>query len=166
MTNETINNYMDGHNDNAGLGSATQGENDEASVSFIIQSKVRSYIQEQQGFNISAEFLDRLHQDIQSAIDEAVVHAQKLKRKTLMGKDFNFYKDDPQITTVLVVASKIKRYVKEKAQLNCSAQVMEQLTVRIHRICQDAVKNTMQDKRKTVLGRDFVAPTATLNARN
>lgn len=165
MTNEAMN-YMDGNTDNQTMGSAHQSEHDEGSISFIIQSKVRSYIQEQQGFNISADFLDRLHQDIQGAIDEAVIHAQKLKRKTLMGKDFNFYKDDPQISTILVVASKIKRYVKEKAQLNCSAQVMEQLTVRIHRICQDAIKNTLQDKRKTVLGRDFVAPTATLTARN
>ena len=56
---------------------------------------------------------------------------------------------------VLIVASKLKKYVKERAGMNCSADVMEALSdlVRIH--TNDAIDRARQDGRKTVKGRDF-----------
>ena len=56
---------------------------------------------------------------------------------------------------VLIVASKLKKYVKERAGMNCSADVLEALSdlVRIH--ANDAVDRAREDGRKTVKGRDF-----------
>jgi histone H3/H4 len=56
---------------------------------------------------------------------------------------------------VLIVASKLKKYVKERAGMNCSADVLEALSdlVRIH--ANDAIDRAREDSRKTVKGRDF-----------
>lgn len=56
---------------------------------------------------------------------------------------------------VLVVASKIKKYIKEKADLKTSDAVMEELTKIIQRECDKAIERAKQDSRKTVLDRDF-----------
>mgnify|MGYP007063681233 CR=1 FL=1 len=56
---------------------------------------------------------------------------------------------------VLIVASKLKKYIKDRADMNCSADVLEALSdiVRIH--ANDAVDRARADGRKTVKGRDF-----------
>ena len=61
----------------------------------------------------------------------------------------------PPQKDILIVASKLKKYVKERAGMNCSADVMEALSdlVRIH--TNDAIDRARQDGRKTVKGRDF-----------
>ena len=58
---------------------------------------------------------------------------------------------------VLIVASKLKKYIKERADMNCSADVMEALSdiVRLH--ANDAIDRARADGRKTVKGRDFKA---------
>ena len=61
----------------------------------------------------------------------------------------------PAQKDILIVASKLKKYVKERAGMNCSADVMEALSdlVRIH--TNDAIDRAREDGRKTVKGRDF-----------
>ena len=56
---------------------------------------------------------------------------------------------------VLIVASKLKKYIKDRADMNCSADVLEALSdiVRIH--ANDAIDRARADGRKTVKGRDF-----------
>ena len=56
---------------------------------------------------------------------------------------------------ILIVASKLKKYIKERADMNCSADVMEALSdiVRLH--ANDAIDRARADGRKTVKGRDF-----------
>ena len=56
---------------------------------------------------------------------------------------------------VLVVASKVKSYIKSKAGLNTSQAVMEALTARVRQICDEAVEKAQSDGRKTVMDRDF-----------
>jgi len=132
----------------------------------IVVSKVKKFIKEQQDLNVSQSFYQKLDDDIYKALEEAIEHAKKMNRKTLMGRDFSFYKENPQFEEVLVVSSKIKRFVKEKAELSTSSQVMEQLTIRVRRICLDAIESAVNDKRKTVLDRDFKIPTShVLSAR-
>ena len=58
-----------------------------------------------------------------------------------------------------MVASKIKKYIKDKSGFNTSSQVFEQLSHQVELICLDAIKQAVDSKRKTVLDRDFVAPT-------
>ncbi len=59
---------------------------------------------------------------------------------------------------VLVVASKVKRYIKESADLNTSASAMEALTRHIVALCDEAIDTARTDGRKTVLDRDFPSP--------
>lgn len=125
----------------------------------VVTSKVKKYIKEKADMNTSAAFFEPLNQDIEKACKEAITHAQKLGRKTVMGKDFNFYveKNPPEIA--LVVASKVKKLIKENAGLSTSSAAIDQLTVRVEAICERAINNAKSDKRKTVMDRDFAAPT-------
>jgi histone H3/H4 len=126
--------------------------------SLIVLSKVKKYIKEKAGFSTSASFFDPLNKDIQSALINAIDHTKKAERKTVMGRDFNFYVDKPEINEVLVVASKIKNYVKEESELSTSKQCMEQLTVRVQMICDSAIENATSSKRKTVMDKDYNSP--------
>jgi len=56
---------------------------------------------------------------------------------------------------VLVVASKLKKYVKEKAGMNTSGAVMEILSDRVRALCDQAIANAQSDGRKTVKDRDI-----------
>lgn len=58
---------------------------------------------------------------------------------------------------VLVVASKVKKLIKDKSGMNTSSAVMEALTKVIERECQRAIERAQADKRKTVMDRDFDA---------
>ncbi|MCB9092214.1 MAG: hypothetical protein H6621_00665 [Halobacteriovoraceae bacterium] len=78
-----------------------------------------------------------------------------------MGRDFDFYKDSPEVKDNLVVASKIKKYIKDKAGLNTSSQVIEQLSYKVELLCLNAIKHAVEDKRKTVMDRDFNPLTTT-----
>jgi histone H3/H4 len=56
---------------------------------------------------------------------------------------------------VLVVASKIKSYIKNKGDMKTSANVLEVLSDRLRAMCDQAVESARSDGRKTVLDRDF-----------
>ena len=56
---------------------------------------------------------------------------------------------------VLVVASKVKKYIKDKADMNVSASVMDALTHIVMKECDRAIEEARSDKRKTVMDRDF-----------
>ncbi len=127
--------------------------------SLIVISKVKKFIKEKGDFNTSAGFFEPLNQDILKACRDAMNHAQKLGRKTVMGKDFNLYIENPDIGEALVVASKVKKLIKDEGGLSTSSQAIDQLTIRIQTICNKAIENAKTDKRKTVMDRDFAAPT-------
>lgn len=128
--------------------------------SLIVISKVKKYIKDKGDFNTSAGFFEPLNQDIVKACRDAIAHAQKLGRKTVMGKDFNLYIENPNIGEALVVASKVKKMIKDEAGLSTSSQAIEQLTIRVQAVCNKAIENATADKRKTVMDRDFAAPTS------
>ncbi len=56
---------------------------------------------------------------------------------------------------VLVVASKLKNYIRTKSGMNTSAAVMAALSNRIRQLCDQAIENAKRDGRKTVMDRDF-----------
>ncbi len=128
--------------------------------SLIVISKVKKYIKEKADMNTSAGFFDPLNQDIVKACRDAMAHAQKLGRKTVMGKDFNLYLEKNEVDEALVVASKVKKLIKDEATLSTSSQAIDQLTVRVQVVCNKAIENAKNDKRKTVMDRDFTAPTS------
>lgn len=56
---------------------------------------------------------------------------------------------------VLVVASKLKAYIRSKSGMNTSAAVIDVLSDKIRQLCDQAVANAQSDGRKTVMDRDF-----------
>lgn len=55
----------------------------------------------------------------------------------------------------LVIASKVKAYIKEKGDLKCSATVIDALTDKVRAICDAAIESAKADKRKTVQDKDI-----------
>ncbi len=56
---------------------------------------------------------------------------------------------------ILVVASKIKKFVREKSGMSTSAEILEGLSQKVEQICLDAIEKARADGRKTVKGRDL-----------
>ena len=56
---------------------------------------------------------------------------------------------------VLIVASKLKDYIRARSEMNTSAQVMDILSDIVRRHCDDAIDKARSEGRKTVLDRDF-----------
>ncbi len=56
---------------------------------------------------------------------------------------------------VLVVVSKVKNYVRSKADMNTSGNVAAALSEIIRRMCDEAIEKAKRDGRKTVMDRDF-----------
>jgi histone H3/H4 len=56
---------------------------------------------------------------------------------------------------VLVVASKLKNYIREKSGLNTSGAVMSVLSDKLRGLCDNAIENAKREGRKTVMDRDF-----------
>lgn len=61
---------------------------------------------------------------------------------------------------VLVVVSKLKAYIKAKADMNTSGDVLEMLSDIIRNHADLAIEHARNDGRKTVMARDFVRRTA------
>ena len=59
------------------------------------------------------------------------------------------------MSDVLVVSSKVKKFIKEKSGMSTSAAVMAKLTDIIERECNKAINTAQDAKRKTVMDRDF-----------
>ena len=56
---------------------------------------------------------------------------------------------------ILVIASRLKNYIKKVHDLNCSDGVLEPLSEELRRLANRAVRNAVEDGRKTVLERDM-----------
>lgn len=57
---------------------------------------------------------------------------------------------------VLVVASKLKNYIRTHSGMNTSASVMDAISEKVRKLCDQAIENAKRDGRKTVMDRDFV----------
>jgi hypothetical protein len=55
---------------------------------------------------------------------------------------------------IMIVVSKLKKYIKERAGMNCSDAVAEGLSDHVRAICDEAIRAAAVDDRKTVLERD------------
>src|SRR6185295_3358700 len=59
---------------------------------------------------------------------------------------------------VLIVVSKLKKYVRDRSGMNTSDAVAVLLADHVRSICDDAIRNAGRDGRKTVLERDVPRP--------
>lgn len=56
---------------------------------------------------------------------------------------------------ILIVSSKLKDYIRAKADLNTSAAVMDRLSDMVRLLCDRAIEQAQRENRKTVMDRDF-----------
>ncbi|MEJ7599823.1 MAG: hypothetical protein WKG01_18095 [Kofleriaceae bacterium] len=59
---------------------------------------------------------------------------------------------------ILIVISKLKKYIKDRSGMNCSDSVAEMLSDHVRGLCDDAIRSAARDERKTVLDRDVTRP--------
>ena len=71
--------------------------------------------------------------------------------------DSQNYSSEPNADAPLVVASKLKQYIKTKSGLNTSANVIQRLSEIVRDHCDDAIKQAQENGRKTVMDRDFAS---------
>lgn len=57
---------------------------------------------------------------------------------------------------VLVVTSKVKKYIKESGGCNTSGETIAVLSKAIERLCEKGVESAKADGRKTVMARDII----------
>lgn len=59
---------------------------------------------------------------------------------------------------ILIVVSKLKKYIKDRSGMNCSDAVAEVLSDHVRALCDDSIRAAGRDERKTVLDRDVPRP--------
>lgn len=57
---------------------------------------------------------------------------------------------------VLVVTSKVKKFIKEKGDCNTSAETIDVLSKAVEALCEKGIEAAKSDGRKTVMARDIV----------
>jgi len=56
---------------------------------------------------------------------------------------------------ILIVVSKMKKYIRDRSGMNCSDSIAEALSDHVRNLCDDAIRTAGSDGRKTVLDRDM-----------
>ena len=59
---------------------------------------------------------------------------------------------------ILIVISKLKKYIKDRSGMNCSDAIAEVLSDHVRALCDDSIRAAGRDDRKTVLERDVPRP--------
>ena len=60
------------------------------------------------------------------------------------------------MSDILVISSKVKRYIKEKGECNTSKEAISVLSQAIEALCKKAIDSAKAEKRKTVMARDII----------
>ncbi len=55
----------------------------------------------------------------------------------------------------LVVVSKLKKYIKERGDMNTSGTAAKALSDKVRVLCDTAIERARSERRKTVMDRDF-----------
>ena len=93
-----------------------------------------------------------------NAYAEEVISPSKMapidqRRKIISSSPSNVSKQVEK--DILIVASKLKKYIKDRHDMNTSANVMDKLSDLVRNLCDDAVVRARQEGRKTLMDRDF-----------
>jgi hypothetical protein len=68
---------------------------------------------------------------------------------------FNLKNKGIFMSETLVVVSKVKAFIKSSADMNTSASAVDALSRIVEKECLKAIEKAKNDKRKTVMDRDF-----------
>lgn len=76
-------------------------------------------------------------------------------RRVIVSTSQSVSKDVSGDADILIVASKLKAYIKNKADMNVSANVLEALSDIVRQKADDAIYKAKKEGRKTVMNKDF-----------
>ena len=96
---------------------------------------------------------DALRRSDDSAVERAAPSAPPPSEPGISRPSEPLARDVPR--EVLIVASKLKGYIRARSGLNTSDGVIDALSDRVRAMCDDAIRRARDDGRKTVLDRDF-----------
>ena len=60
------------------------------------------------------------------------------------------------MSSLLVVTSKVKKFIKEQSNLNTSSETVDVLSKAVEQLCIKGIESAKAEKRKTVMVRDIV----------
>ena len=60
------------------------------------------------------------------------------------------------MSDVLVVTSKIKKFIKQESGFNTSNETVEVLSKAVEKLCTKGIESAKSEKRKTVMARDII----------
>lgn len=95
----------------------------------------------------------RKQQAEQEQIVVAAPATPEVPRRHIMAGDDN---GDSLSEDVLVVVSKLKKYIKQRSNMSTSDNVTGVLSDHLRHLCAQAIANAAEDGRKTVMDRDFL----------
>ena len=100
--------------------------------------------------------------------DEWAVHAPGLKTLddalAIRRRILEAFERAESETDVLIVVSKLKKYVRDRSGMNTSDAVTQVLSDHVRELCREAIRQAGQDGRRTVLDRDFTKVLAQLGS--
>ena len=124
--------------------------------SLVVVSKVKNFIKKNHELSTSSTFCEKLSLKLQDYFLAASLEAKSSKRKTVLDRDILVETpQEPEQDEVLVVSSKVKRFIKEKQGLSTSVKVMNKASSIVRLVCNSASLKAKEDGRKTVLERDL-----------
>ena len=97
---------------------------------------------------------ERHRPDTAAAIEKRAPRSLEESEKLEGGKRIIVQDDKLGDDELLVVVSKVRKYISEKSGLNTSSSAYEALTARIKRLCDRAIEEARRQGRKTVMDRD------------
>ena len=84
-----------------------------------------------------------------------LVDSVNTPRRILIQSKPSVTNDSEDSQEILIVASKLKQYIKDKYDMNTAANVMEALSRDVRRLTDQAVAKARSEGRKTVMDRDY-----------
>jgi hypothetical protein len=93
--------------------------------------------------------------DVEAA-SSAPAPARRERRRIVRNAAPGLPKGDPP-GEVLIVASRLKEYIRARSGFNTSERVLDPLSDIVRRVCDEAIQNAERAGRKTVLDRDIPA---------
>ncbi|MGF1508803.1 MAG: hypothetical protein ACFB9M_04785 [Myxococcota bacterium] len=81
-------------------------------------------------------------------------HSEGVRRRTVSTPKTEASSKEELSAEVLVIASKVKAYIKDRSGLNVSAGVMDALSAHVRALCDASIRQARHAERKTVMERD------------
>jgi hypothetical protein len=122
----------------------------------VVVSRLKDFIKDaSNGMSTSDQVVAPLSTHVRKMADAGIESANKNARKTMLGRDIPKPAPGGNNDDVLVIVSRLKEYVRVKADLRTSDEVPAVISEEIRRIARVAIEAARRDGRKTVMGRDI-----------